>query len=440
MRSYKRSNHGAMLALSAAASILGGACSEAASTQPSDSEEARVAITLVGDDGDIVLANVDYVVRDTQGNERRGSVNIASSTKVQFVVGSLLPASYTLTLSATSSDGATTCTGSSETFSVTAGVTAAVSMVLSCTQTQGRGSAAVTAATNVCPTVAPPSALPSEVLVGGSLVVDVGTVTDPDHGPAALTGQWNATPPRGLFADPTARSTSFECAEPGAVTLRYTASDGDTVCRSYGEVTVTCTAVSPSGTVWNAAQQFDLASNPATNNPWSYGYSDGLSGTFTLLTIQDNMYGSTPGWARTSSWGDWGYPRFYKNVADSPFDFETLHVPAGALIGLCGIQGSYAVLRWTAPTAGTFNIEAAFTPVVAWLQQNNSIGPDVSLVVQSQSLFHEDLMYGTTVTVARQVQLAAGDAVDVAMGPGSDGYFAAGETQIDLSISTVLQH
>ncbi len=203
------------------------------------------ALDLEGTGGKIVLDRVGWLVKGSDGAQRKGEADLSSSTRPQFVIGGFAAGTYTITVTGTASDGVTVCSGASAVFAITTGVTTPIILPLTCKQPKRNGSVSVNGRLNVCARVEDPSASPGEVVVGGSIAVDVGEISDPDQGPAALTGEWTATPAIGVFGDRTAPSTTFRCARSGAVALKFTASDGDPGCESSGKVTVVCTSTCP---------------------------------------------------------------------------------------------------------------------------------------------------------------------------------------------------
>jgi Concanavalin A-like lectin/glucanases superfamily len=236
-------------------------------------QSTALELKLAGADGAIVLKKLDYVLTKSDGSQLTGEADLSSSTALGFVLGGLLPGSYTISISSTATDGVTTCVGTSTQFNVVAATTTAVTVNMACTQSKTKGSIAVDGVLNVCPVANnAPSALPSEVVVGGGIVVDGGAPLDPDNGPGALTCSWTADPPIGVFASPSAASTIFNCTQAGTATLKLTVSDGDPACQSSGSVAVTCT--SPSTTT-TAIALWHLDEGTGTIAPDSNGSSDG---------------------------------------------------------------------------------------------------------------------------------------------------------------------
>ncbi|HXX66504.1 MAG TPA: hypothetical protein VEK07_04960 [Polyangiaceae bacterium] len=155
-----------------------------------------------------------------------GTVNLANSETISFLVGGIPAANgYLITLSGTSSDGLATCTGSA-TFNTTARTTTDVSVLLQCnTAVSEAGSALVTATPYSCASVNYVTASPAETTLGNTVAVS-GSASGPGAGGDAspLTYQWTAT--SGEFDTPTAPSANFTCLSAGPATVTLTVSAG----------------------------------------------------------------------------------------------------------------------------------------------------------------------------------------------------------------------
>jgi 5'-nucleotidase len=190
----------------------------------------------------ITINTVSYNISGPNSFMKAGSIDVSQSTTISSVIGPL-PAGmgFSIMLSATSTDGNTSC-GGSATFQVVAHQTSPVSVHLLCHQPPRTGSILVTGNLNFCPQIDGVSASPGEVLVGSSLVL-AATAHDTDNMPAPLSYQWTAS--SGMLAAPAAATTSFTCTAPGPATITVTVSDGDTApgCADTSSVTVICSAV-----------------------------------------------------------------------------------------------------------------------------------------------------------------------------------------------------
>jgi hypothetical protein len=228
------------LALLSWSALFAGGCSgpSASPSAANDTEEAgSVSLALV--DGGVTLTSVSYTIVGPNGFTSSGAINVAASSALSAVIGGL-PAGtgYSITLSATGTDGTTTC-GGSATFSVTAHSTTTVSVALDCHQPAKTGSVALNGMLNICPVADGISANPADVAVGFPVALAI-AAHDSDNGPSPLAYAWTAT--SGSFSDPTSASPTFVCNTPGPVTLTASVSDGDSTpgCTDTLSVVVTC--------------------------------------------------------------------------------------------------------------------------------------------------------------------------------------------------------
>jgi hypothetical protein len=228
-------NFGLVLVLVGASAAVEG-CGERA-TMIDNSQSGSVDIALLA--GGITLTSVRYTITGPSGFATSGTINVASSSTISTIIGGL-PAEngFTITLSATGSNGATTC-GGSATFNVTAGAVAKVNVTLDCHQPATTGSVAVNGTLNVCPVADGLSANPADVAVGFPVALAV-VAHDPDNGPAPVSYSWTAA--SGSFSSAISATPTFVCTMPGQVTLMVTASDGDSTagCPATMSVVITC--------------------------------------------------------------------------------------------------------------------------------------------------------------------------------------------------------
>jgi hypothetical protein len=149
-----------------------------------------------------------------------GTVPVSGSSVV-FLIGGLKPGAYTIEVSGTSTDGATTCANSAA-LMIKPNQTTAVSIALTCMSAfPDAGYVQVNGSTFNCPTLTFVSVIPAEVTVGNSVTVSA-SATGPD--PTAVTYSWSA--PSGTFSAPTSAVTSFTCTAAGLVPITLQIGDG----------------------------------------------------------------------------------------------------------------------------------------------------------------------------------------------------------------------
>ena len=203
-------------------------------TSPERSDAGSVGVALQIAPA-ISLNTVSYTITGPGAYLRTGAIDVSNSTLVSTTVGGLpVGTGFNITLTATSTDGATSCTGSAP-FSVTAKMTTSVTIGLICHQAAITGSVLVNGTINVCAVIDGLSANPAEAQVGGSIAV-LAVAHDSDAAPAALTYRWTAS--AGTLIDAAGPSPSFRCTSAGPATLTLAVSDGD--CGDAQSIMVTC--------------------------------------------------------------------------------------------------------------------------------------------------------------------------------------------------------
>jgi len=217
-------------------------CSDAASPPAEESTEhageASVKLQLAPG---AILTTASYTITGPAAFAKTGAIDVSQSTKISATIGGI-PAGvgYTVSLTASTADAGFVC-GGAATFNVTAHQTTPVTVAVTCKETAKTGSALVTGLLNLCPVIDGINASPSELAVGGSVVV-AGVAHDTDAAPSALSYLWSAS--SGTLSSTTAASPTFTCTAAGPAMLTLTVSDGDTSpgCGDTLTTTVTCTA------------------------------------------------------------------------------------------------------------------------------------------------------------------------------------------------------
>ncbi len=140
---------------------------------------------------------------------------------------------------------------------------------------------------------------------------------------------------------------------------------------SYSAIPVTC---------WDAAAEFNDSANPDAANPsgvWSYGWKKTPTDRFFLALTALKPSAYICGWSNAS-----GYPLIVHNS-------RSVEITAGLnpivyrpreLLLHPGLDGEYAVLRFTAPASGSYKVSGRFyglddngkgTTTDVWLLANN---------------------------------------------------------------------
>ena len=176
---------------------------------------------------------------------------------------------------------------------------------------------------------------------------------------------------------------------------------------------------------WNAASDFSTSSS--AGGAWSYGTTGmSLDGAFSLFTQANPI----PGY---NYWSGPSYAQIGK-AGPSGFASGTVSVPAGSLNVSPGASGEYAVLRFTAQSAGLYSIDAEF-----W--GDDFVGPtttDVHVRFNGVDLFGGEIAsFGKANGLAWSgpVVLAAGQAVDFAVGFGANKTYNYDNTGVDVTVA-----
>lgn len=205
-------------------------------TESASEQAGSIGLSLTAAPG-IILNAVSYAITGPGGFTKTGSIDVSKSKTISTTIGGLpAGAGYSVALTATSADGATTCAGSAS-FSVAARATSKVVIQLQCREPAKTGSVKLDGSVNVCPLIDGIDASPSEVLVGSPIELSA-TAHDADQAPAALSYHWTAS--GGTLASSTSASPTFTCTAAGDFTISLELSDGD--CTDTLATSVTCSA------------------------------------------------------------------------------------------------------------------------------------------------------------------------------------------------------
>lgn len=223
------------LALGTDALIAG--CSSGSSSLDGDAEQrGTVGLHLEVPTG-LSLSSVAYTITGN-GFNKTGSIDVSSAPVISATIGGI-PAGngYTITLTATTTDGSTTFTGSAG-FNVAAGATTGVTIRFKASGPGRNGSIAVNGSFNEAPVIDELSVTPQSVFVGNAITLKA-VGSDPDAGPAAVTYYWATT--GGTIDDPLAADARLTSDTPGTFNVKLTISDGESV----DTATTTVTFVEP---------------------------------------------------------------------------------------------------------------------------------------------------------------------------------------------------
>lgn len=177
---------------------------------------------------------------------------------------------------------------------------------------------------------------------------------------------------------------------------------------------------------WDAAGDFDLQSSANPNGVWSYGYDPAALPGYQLKLFDALDTGPVLAW-RDGSYQSLGTPSFAKNLTGGTInggwgaDQVMLHPGPTA-------NGDAAILRFTAPTTGRYDVQSQFFvgdqgAVDVWIVLNGSFDAPLAALGDSAA----DPQWN-----AAGLALAAGDTLDFVV--GNAGNFFYDTTPLAVSI------
>ena len=205
---------------------------------------------------------------------------------------------------------------------------------------------------------------------------------------------------------------------------------------------VIAVAVPPAhaGTVYDAAADFSVASNP--NGAWSYGYEASLGSTFQLydaVVIDPNGATGIEQWYHPPLSGNYT-PTVGYNTTSSVVNLPDtgVYVPAHSLLlhpGPASSGNLYTVIRWTAPTTGVFDLQSSFFGE----DSRYPTSTDVHVLLNGNSLFSGGVyVYGPAASFSDILSVKTGDTIDFVVGVGRDGDDTGDSTGISATLSNAI--
>ena len=170
-------------------------------------------------------------------DDMKGTINVSAPRSTASVEVYGLPGGegYTIDMSATATDGVTTCSGSAA-FFVEVGIATQVMVILNCTPNEELGGVRVNGKINFCADLLKVIVSPTETSIGYDIDLYAKAYDlDGDQ----IEYRWEAD--GGVIAAPTAYETTYTCLEVGDHTITITVSDdGFEYCDCMWDVEVTC--------------------------------------------------------------------------------------------------------------------------------------------------------------------------------------------------------
>jgi len=176
-----------------------------------------------------------------------------------------------------------------------------------------------------------------------------------------------------------------------------------------------------SATTFDAVAAFSSVSNP--NGPWSYGQTPTLGGGFSLLTA--GTCGSLSGWQSAGN-VPWVLGAPGGGTCGTGVD------PANMLDLHPGINGEYAIVRFTVATLGSYTIAGSFQGI-----DRAPTTTDVHVLKNGVSIFDGAITtFGVPLNFNLAGSLLVGDTIDFAVGRGADNAAQNDSTGLAASLTT----
>lgn len=196
----------------------------------------------------------------------------------------------------------------------------------------------------------------------------------------------------------------------------------------YGELLLLAVAPAPPPPgSYNAVNDFSATQN---NGTWKYGYKSLSGSTFNAYPSNANLFGGgldswSPGYCcpmitRNNTGTTYTYPGAPSVV--QPTDVLNLHP---------GPSGERSIVRWTAPSSGTYIITGRFQGI-----DTAGTTTDVAVLHNSTSIFTGNVNgYGNQAQFSVTRTVVAGDTIDFQTGYGSNNSYASDSTGLAATIS-----
>jgi hypothetical protein len=164
---------------------------------------------------------------------------------------------------------------------------------------------------------------------------------------------------------------------------------------------------------FNLGRDFSPSENP--NGVWSFGWERELGGAYSNLTVP-HMSGTIPSWQLTSA----QTPAVYCNVNDTTVQFTGGSAAPGVVWFYPGEDArpeNFGVIRFTAPSNGTYRVETTVNPVYNGAPQGDT---DFHVLNNGVELFGQSLYPTNSAGFESIVGMSAGSTMDFAIGRGAD--------------------
>jgi hypothetical protein len=179
--------------------------------------------------------------------------------------------------------------------------------------------------------------------------------------------------------------------------------------------------------VYSAAGDFS-ATNNSTSTTWQYGYATLASPNTFILSTSNGTSANMNWWVNNFLVTT---PSIIYNPTQTAYSNGTYTIQSGQLALHPGPSGERAIVRFKAPTTGTYAMNASFSGI-----DSHPTTTDVQILKNGVSIYSGSInSYGGTASSSQNVALAAGDTLDFAVGWGANGNHGWDMTGLSATLS-----
>ena len=265
-----------------AALTVFGCDSQPAEDGPSGSPSGSAVLNLQSND--VTIDEVMWEITRDETEPMSGTIDTSApgATASVEVFGLLPGGGYTVTMTATSTDGETTCKGEAD-FSVFVDQATAVMVTLRCQRPPRFGGGRFFGEFGFCAELTKAVVSPLRTSVGSTIDVSAEAFDEEDD---AIRYRWRAT--RGSFEDEGASSTTYTCDFSGRQRITITVSDDDfNHCNSSWTVSVACGEPGDKLQVLHSSDNESSFQDPNTLEDKILNYAALVDGLQTLAVQED---------------------------------------------------------------------------------------------------------------------------------------------------------
>jgi hypothetical protein len=180
---------------------------------------------------------------------------------------------------------------------------------------------------------------------------------------------------------------------------------------------------------YDAVRDFSITSNP--KGVWSYGWLSSLGSPLNLYTVTDSTtFSGLSAWLETGM-TMYAPPLVGHNDTQATLCYLSFCVPPAYLQLHPGVNGEVSVVRWTAPTSGTFSVQGAVRGLDLITSTNFYVILNSERRVFSAAISDRNppIFFHHTLTVS------AGDTVDFVVNFGHNGSYFNDSTGIQFKLT-----